>query len=110
MCFLFFKQKTAYEMRISDWSSDVCSSDLRPYQHAYHHPIIMKNGNRIEGLWERKVGIEKAESTLRLARHIRLKQIDAVPPLSAKTSTLCGSQASSKIGRASCRERVCQYV
>src|SRR3546814_3421140 len=41
--FFFFKQKTAYEMRISDWSSDVCSSDLhqrgsspplqpRPYQ------------------------------------------------------------------------------
>src|SRR3546814_1202288 len=27
--FCFFKQKTAYEMRISDWSSDVCSSDLR---------------------------------------------------------------------------------
>src|SRR3546814_6383021 len=26
--YLFFKQKTAYEMRISDWSSDVCSSDL----------------------------------------------------------------------------------
>src|SRR3546814_8992068 len=31
--FFFFKQKTAYEMRISDWSSDVCSSDLRS-----HHP------------------------------------------------------------------------
>src|SRR3546814_7901687 len=29
-CF-FFKQKTAYEMRISDWSSDVCSSDLRAF-------------------------------------------------------------------------------
>src|SRR3546814_2661127 len=28
MCVFFFKQKTAYEMRISDWSSDVCSSDL----------------------------------------------------------------------------------
>src|SRR3546814_3411929 len=28
--FFFFKQKTAYEMRISDWSSDVCSSDLDP--------------------------------------------------------------------------------
>src|SRR3546814_3083923 len=28
MCFFFFMQKTAYEMRISDWSSDVCSSDL----------------------------------------------------------------------------------
>src|SRR3546814_5004672 len=33
LCFFFFKQKTAYEMRISDWSSDVCSSDLHslPY-------------------------------------------------------------------------------
>src|SRR3546814_15303729 len=29
--FFFFKQKTAYEMRISDWSSDVCSSDLRTW-------------------------------------------------------------------------------
>src|SRR3546814_3136426 len=29
--FFFFKQKTAYEMRISDWSSDVCSSDLVLY-------------------------------------------------------------------------------
>src|SRR3546814_14580988 len=28
LCFFFFKQKAAYEMRISDWSSDVCSSDL----------------------------------------------------------------------------------
>src|SRR3546814_1586455 len=27
-CFFFFKKKTAYDMRISDWSSDVCSSDL----------------------------------------------------------------------------------
>src|SRR3546814_5061572 len=30
LLFFFFKQKTAYEMRISDWSSDVCSSDLGP--------------------------------------------------------------------------------
>src|SRR3546814_4372259 len=29
VCFFFFKQKTAYELRISDWSSDVCSSDLK---------------------------------------------------------------------------------
>src|SRR3546814_6674950 len=29
LCFFFFKQKTADEMRISDWSSDVCSSDLQ---------------------------------------------------------------------------------
>src|SRR3546814_15908486 len=32
--FFFFKQKTAYEMRISDWSSDVCSSDLRLFDAA----------------------------------------------------------------------------
>src|SRR3546814_9891280 len=34
--FFFFKQKTAYEMRISDWSSDVCSSDLKLVADAKH--------------------------------------------------------------------------
>src|SRR3546814_16908356 len=34
MDFFFYKQKTAYEMRISDWSSDVCSSDLRRIEDA----------------------------------------------------------------------------
>src|SRR3546814_6484951 len=34
--FFFFKQKTAYEMRISDWSSDVCSSDLPTHQVGRH--------------------------------------------------------------------------
>src|SRR3546814_11577252 len=33
-----FKQKTAYEMRISDWSSDVCSSDLEYYYRTHAHP------------------------------------------------------------------------
>src|SRR3546814_6018291 len=34
VCFFFFKQKSAYELRISDWSSDVCSSDLgQPLSH-----------------------------------------------------------------------------
>src|SRR3546814_10809616 len=49
-CIVFFKQKTAYEMRISDWSSDVCSSDLftnletyRKVQHEVaHHWTIIK--------------------------------------------------------------------
>src|SRR3546814_3109752 len=40
VCFFFFKQKTAYEMRISDWSSDVCSSDL----HGGPTPQSEKNG------------------------------------------------------------------
>src|SRR3546814_6680687 len=38
LIFFFFKQKTAYEMRISDWSSDVCSSDL-PALHAFRHQL-----------------------------------------------------------------------
>src|SRR3546814_2725758 len=42
--FFFFKQKTAYEMRISDWSSDVCSSDLHDTAHADIHRISMKMG------------------------------------------------------------------
>src|SRR3546814_3666380 len=37
--FFFFKQKTAYEMRISDWSSDVCSSDL-------HHAAQLRRAER----------------------------------------------------------------
>src|SRR3546814_955045 len=38
LCFCFFKQKTAYEMRISDWSSDVCSSDLGVYAFYFSGP------------------------------------------------------------------------
>src|SRR3546814_9416389 len=38
--FFFFKQKTAYEMRISDWSSDVCSSDLYPYHRRDGQPSL----------------------------------------------------------------------
>src|SRR3546814_10727426 len=42
----FFKQKTAYEMRISDWSSDVCSSDLLNYHAARNRPRgIIANPN-----------------------------------------------------------------
>src|SRR3546814_9402370 len=40
MFIFFFKQKTAYEMRISDWSSDVCSSDL-------HLPVEMDGGDSV---------------------------------------------------------------
>src|SRR3546814_2564529 len=43
--FFFFKQKTAYEMRISDWSSDVCSSDLSVARAA-----VIEEGLREAGL------------------------------------------------------------
>src|SRR3546814_15171666 len=40
MFVFFFKQKTAYEMRISDWSSDVCSSDLASFAQARGVPVV----------------------------------------------------------------------
>src|SRR3546814_2504982 len=45
--FFFFKQKTAYEMRISDWSSDVCSSDL---------PLRQGNRPRATQAWTLRAG------------------------------------------------------
>src|SRR3546814_6416863 len=59
--FFFFKQKTAYEMRISDWSSDVCSSDLA-YLALQRRPEEQQAGARILGQLirseERRVGKE----------------------------------------------------
>src|SRR3546814_17862844 len=43
LCFFFFKQKTAYEMRISDWSSDVCSSDLHQPLAFFRSAIVARN-------------------------------------------------------------------
>src|SRR3546814_9691294 len=64
----FFKQKTAYEMRISDWSSDVCSSDLTHQQRATMtcHARSPQSKNmdlscrRIGKLYERDNGIRHA--------------------------------------------------
>src|SRR3546814_19844573 len=51
--FFFFKQKTAYEMRISDWSSDVCSSDLAaaelPALHSTHPGLWAARGTHAGG-------------------------------------------------------------
>src|SRR3546814_5566099 len=44
--FFCFKQKTAYEMRISDWSSDVCSSDLSPGLPPWHEPCFSESDRR----------------------------------------------------------------
>src|SRR3546814_13406609 len=50
MDFFFFKHKTAYEMRISDWSSDVCSSDLPPpASHLHQPPGHVRNRPYISG-------------------------------------------------------------
>src|SRR3546814_9168652 len=47
--FFFFKQKTAYEMRISDWSSDVCSSDLKTAERGrFYKPIKQQVTARLD--------------------------------------------------------------
>src|SRR3546814_2893769 len=50
--FFFFKQKTAYEMRISDWSSDVCSSDLihKPELRDVGGVLYCNDGDWVESL------------------------------------------------------------
>src|SRR3546814_1512894 len=48
LVFFFFKQKTAYEMRISDWSSDVCSSDLfLPKEDVHHLDLTIEEGIKL---------------------------------------------------------------
>src|SRR3546814_3297666 len=48
--FFFFKQKTAYEMRISDWSSDVCSSDLIMDKRAFKDKVYTLSAKLIQAM------------------------------------------------------------
>src|SRR3546814_8911429 len=94
-CCFFFKQKTAYEMCISDWSSDVCSSDL--LLKAERLGEKMNVGKALELLSERTFGVAGNADDLDL-RALLPEFADQRRPVHAQ------------IGRASCRERVCQYV
>src|SRR3546814_1479183 len=97
MCFFFFKQKTAYEMRISDWSSDVCSSDLSALiQNAAEATL---KGVELELTAIPVAGLELSGSL----GYTDPKYVRYVDPAT-------GADLSNEIGRASCRERVCQYV
>src|SRR3546814_4268135 len=102
MCsfFLFFKQKTAYEMRISDWSSDVCSSDL-------NYLIYIRIGFQYtcKGFFGDKGNMAVGQLLFNAAHH-RGGEHDIADRAKAQDE----DTGSHKIGRASCRERVCQYV
>src|SRR3546814_2545199 len=94
--FFFFKQKTAYEMRISDWSSDVCSSDLRE-----NHRVV----SRFSLGTVFPIDIVAIEPLGRFwDRYFPTVAITAGFGLALTLAWIL------KIGRASCRERVCQYV
>src|SRR3546814_7247727 len=70
LCFSYFflyKQKSAYEMRISAWSSDVCSSDLalaQPGQGGAHHPLVRGQHPRDRAVPDRLIllAVERAEA------------------------------------------------
>src|SRR3546814_1164264 len=99
--FFFFKQKTAYEMRISDWSSDVCSSDLPA-------PLDERLTARIQ-----KLAVEafKAVGCTGWSRvDFMIRESDSQPFLLEINTSPGMTSHSLEIGRASCRERVCQYV
>src|SRR3546814_20807662 len=115
--FFFFKQKTAYEMRISDWSSDVCSSDLQLLgikrstdRHAAHR--AGRAGRLVAAL---------PRCRRRQLAHLLVVE-DCHPPEprspNPRKKHSCDSPgivnarkvARFQIGRASWRERVCKYV
>src|SRR3546814_7399937 len=56
--FVFFKQKTAYELRISDWSSDVCSSDLLGFAVVI---VTIFAHSFSASWWARRLGIDKGK-------------------------------------------------
>src|SRR3546814_7869546 len=68
LIFFFFKQKTAYEMRISDWSSDVCSSDLRRARRVQRMDDLPRFPRRIEPV---RVERDDAEAGLRALEGVR---------------------------------------
>src|SRR3546814_6911911 len=82
----FFKQKTAYEMRISDWSSDVCSSDLVAGQLTQRHRCARVQGRfrRQAQIFQHKVHAEAARVVLGRRRMIH----DARPRSEEHTSEL----------------------
>src|SRR3546814_12687102 len=103
--FFYFKQKTAYEMRISDWSSDVCSSDLvqkffgvaRARSRLHAEAAVSANlALPLLGRAFRMGGICPALSREPNARR-------RIRPFRAAIGAV-------QIGRASCRAGVCQYV
>src|SRR3546814_13899602 len=117
--FFFFKQKTAYEMRISDWSSDVCSSYLvgptvtkasllqavLPSMPDAAQAAANWQGIDLQLLFECCVdlGFEAADT----AGNALDRRLAECPWLQVDPA---GHRQLSQIGRASCRDRVCKYV
>src|SRR3546814_8022660 len=94
LCFFLYMQKTAYEMRISDWSSDVCSSDL--FALAELHQYVAAREHRLI--------TDQLRATALLPCPYR---VGTVEHLHAGIRTCCRTvqRTANQIGSASCRAR-----
>src|SRR3546814_9606890 len=109
MFFFFFRQKTAYEMRISDWSSDVCSSDL------FGDDVVAdqdQDRRRHDGVGGGDADALGAAARLIavIAAHQRDDEAERRGLDEAGEDVGELDELQRQIGRASCRARVCQYV
>src|SRR3546814_17779794 len=111
-----FKQKAAYELRISDWSSDVCSSDLGPQRdddeggvESGDHGVVSFRGTFALTPRPPTYGLLRSQRD-----EPRGRTLDGDSPLGALSPDGTfgghGGHGCQQIGRASCRERVGQYV
>src|SRR3546814_15225783 len=118
--FFFFKQKTAYEMRISDWSSDVCSSDLQGDGHTLRADVtIGANFDDGRGNAVFSVGYQQADPIYQGAREHGLFALSSASGGGGGSGTSVPSrfslpcmgtrQVNAEIGMSSSRERVCAY-
>src|SRR3546814_7295922 len=145
LIFFFFKQKTAYEFRISDWSSDVCSSDLlddRVYARAgdtiylfggdgddeYDDSVVtvempFADGGTpatfksltaidasLDGEWQVSVAFDPQQPTEFVDLGILTGPTWQQMAAGAQGASTHFKFKLTQIGRAWCRERVCQYV
>src|SRR3546814_8211955 len=106
-CFFFFKQKTAYEMRISDWISDVCSSDLCGTEQPLRafRPAHAGKGAGTHAVAEPDIG--NGNPFVRTFAPAKL-ETGAIPPVELHEIVNIGPEK--EIGKASGGERECQYV
>src|SRR3546814_16228086 len=105
--FVVFKQKTSYEMRISDWSSDVCSSDLPITNHC---SVPETNTTRAK---EQQCRSNRLRNWVAVETKNRCREISATITIFCQTINNNERHIKrdlGKIGRASSRERVCKYV
>src|SRR3546814_12693210 len=108
LCFVLFKEKTVYEMRISDWSSDVCSSDLRTAGELRRRHSDRAHRRSSPARRETWSGIRRVSSLpVPLADEVVHAGQDR---LAQDVDQLVDLRPGHEIGRASGRDRVCQDV